>query len=256
MADATPNPKPTLPDAEDLTASVPESWRAEEAQLTGPAQRIALIEDSQRCAIFGWLSLVPFLGTIFLGPALTHFKRVDRQREVWNPAQHLQLRGLVSACFGYWTSLLWWGLFMLWLGAVTEVISMDDLSNGDPLLTLGYVLLFGSAPALVGLTLAAARSSDRLGKFAGKNRVGLIALGIAAYGGLLAVFTAEGWPGAGVRFSARDPEEATAYVSLITWSLWMLGGLVWLRLWKTRSPLVWIVWLLGAALLTAWMTGN
>ena len=88
------------------------------------------------------------------------------------------------------------------LGSVTDVISTHDLGGGDPLVILGYVLLFGSAPMVVGLTAAAARWSNRFGTFVGKYRVGLVALALAAYGGLLALLSAEGWPGAGVRLKA------------------------------------------------------
>ena len=256
MAEATPNPNPAVTTTEDFTASVPESWRAAQAQLSGPAQRIALIEDSQRCCLYGWLSLVPLLGTFFVLPTLKYFRRVDRQRAAWNPGQHLLLRGLVLASCGYLTSLLWWGLFMLWLGSVTDVIGIHDLGGGDPLVILGYVLLFGSAPMVVGLTAAAARWSNRFGTFVGKYRVGLVALALAAYGGLLALLSAEGWPGAGVRLKAIGSVTTSIYGPIITWSLWTLGGFVGLALWKTKPPWSWFVWLLGAALLTAWMTAN
>ena len=102
MAEAAPNPNPAP--GEEFLTSVPDSWRSALVQRSSSERRITVMEDSLRCHAYGWLSLVPLAGIGFVVLAVRMFRRVDRERSEWNPAQHLWLRGLVLACFGFWTS--------------------------------------------------------------------------------------------------------------------------------------------------------
>ncbi len=248
MAEAAPNPNPSPvgPNGEDFAASVPESWRTAQAQRTSPARRIVVMEDSMRCLTCGWLSLVPVLGVAFVISAVSHFRRVDRERAAWNPAAHLWLRGLVLASFGCWTNLFWLWLVFCALG------DNEHTSDGDLGMLLVYVLAFGSAPTLLGLGYAATRWSNRFGQFAHRTRVGLLVLMVTAYGTLLYLV----WMNEAERSSARTAIYGLSEVQFVTqitlWMFWLIGGFIGLAMRGVKSWW-WLAWLAGAALLTAWV---
>ncbi|MBI5801778.1 MAG: DUF2975 domain-containing protein [Verrucomicrobia bacterium] len=255
MAEAAPNPNPSPASlsGEDLAVSLPESWRAAMEQRTGPSHRIALIENSQRCLAYGWLSLVPVMGSFFILPAVRMFRRVDRDRTEWNPAAHLWLRGLVLACLGYWTSLLWLALLVGWLGAVGEVFKWDDAF--DPLTPLGFLLLCGSAPLLIGLGCAAARWQNRFGAFVHRRRRALFWLMAMAYAVMLSIISLYEWHSGAMRIPDGTSPAISIYGSLLLWLIWLLGGLVCLVMRGVKSSW-WFFWLAGAVWLTLWVADN
>ncbi|MEN9572314.1 MAG: hypothetical protein RL514_169 [Verrucomicrobiota bacterium] len=248
MAEAAPNPNafPADPAGEDFSMSVPESWRkmAVVVPPATPDHRIALIEDSQRCLTSGWLSLLPLIGALFVIPAVRQFLRVDRERVEWNPAAHLWLRGLVLASFGCWTNLLWWGLI---------IAGSTDTDEEGKVVVLLYLLIFGSAPTLLGLGYAASRWSPRLGAFAQRTRVGLLSMMGAAYIALFWHF----WMIAAERSRARSGIHGSTELSFQTqiavWILWLIGGFICLA-WRGVKSWWWLAWLAGAALLTFWVS--
>ena len=248
MAEVAPNPNasPADPAGEDFTLSVPESWRTVTVAVppATPAQRIALIEDSQRCLTHGWLSLVPLAGALFVIPAVRHFLRVDRERAGWNPAAHLWLRGLVLASFGCWTNLLWWGLIMA---------GSTDTDEQGKVVVLLYLLTFGSAPTLLGLGYAAARWSNRFGEFVQRTRVGLLSLMGAAYLALYWFFWVSEVDRRGLRSGMHDSTEFSFFTQLTFWLLWVIGGSIGMA-WRGLKSWWWLAWLAGAALLTAWVS--
>lgn len=174
MAEAAPNSNasPGAPAGEDFSACTPE-------------QRIEQMEDSLRCFVHGWLSLLPLAGSLFVYPAVSLFRRHEKQSVSSNPAYTHQLCGLVLASFGYWTNLLWWGLFAIWLGSISDVLDHEHFEQGVPMAALVHVLLLGSAPAVFGLGCAAARWPNRFGDFVRRLRWGLLCLAGTAYAVLL-----------------------------------------------------------------------
>jgi hypothetical protein len=248
MAEAAPNSNalPADPAGEDFSVSVPESWPAVAVVVppATPAQRIALIEASQRCLTYGWLSVVPLAGALFVIPAVRLFRRVDRERAEWNPAAHLWLRGLVLASFGCWTNLLWWGLI---------IAGSTDTDEAGKVLVLIYFLTFGSAPTLLGLGYAAARWSNRFGGFVQRTRVGLLTLMGASYLALLCLLSMNQPERSSAQSSDQGTSEFSFYTQLALWILWLIGGFVWLA-WRGVKSWWWLAWLAGAALLTFWVT--
>ena len=174
MADAAPNPKP-------LPAGLP----GEDLSTPSPEQRIAQMEDSLRCFVHGWLSLLPLAGSLFVYPAVSLFRRHEKQSVSSNPAYLHHLCGLLLASFGYWTNLLWWGLLAIWLGSISNVIGSENSEQGGPIVALVHVLSLGSAPAVFGMGCAAARWPNRFGAFVRRYRWGLLCLAGTAYAVLL-----------------------------------------------------------------------
>ena len=248
MSEAAPNPNasPADPAGEDFSVSVPESWRTVAVVVppATPAQRIALIEGSQRCLTYGWFSVVPLAGALFVIPAVRQFLRVDRERAEWNPAAHLWLRGLVLACFGCWTNLLWWGLI---------IAGSTDTDEAGKVLVLIYLLTFGSAPTLLGLGYAAARWSNRFGGFVQRTRVGLLSMMGAAYLALFWFFWMSEVDRSGVRSGMHGSTEFSFLTQLTVWLLWVIGGFIGMA-WRGVKSWWWLAWLAGAAMLTAWVT--
>ncbi len=227
-------------------AEVPPHPSASPAASSVPTERITRIEDSLRCLAYGWLSLVPWTGVFFILPAVRLFRSVDLKRAEWNPAAHLWLRGLVLACFGFWASLLWWG------GLAVAAV---DAPEGDRLGILVYLLLFGSAPVLFGLGLAASRCPNRFGAFVQRCRRMLFGLLLLAYAVLAQVLVLYEpfplkWP-----FNLRFLPQHSLDWLLGVWQVWLLSGFVCLA-WRGIKSWWWLAWLAGAALLTAWDSAN
>lgn len=251
MAEGAPNPDAAP--GEEFVTSMPDSWRASVAQRSSPAARIAVMEDSLRCLAYGWLSLVPLLGVGPVISAVRLFRRVDREASEWNPAHHLWLRGLVLASFGFWANLFWWGLFVVWLGSVAGTDPPDGSGQGDSILLLLYVLLFGSAPTLFGLSCAAARWPTAFGAFVKRYRSGLLALMGVAYVVLLQVVCLYESEHGGNRFSVRLSSDLALHGLLTIWLVWVLGGFMCLA-WRGVKSWWWLAWLAGAAGFTFWLT--
>ena len=143
------------------------------------------MEDSLRCFVHGWLSLLPLAGCLFVIPAVSLFRRLAKQNVSSNPACYHHLCGLLLASFGYWTNLMWWGLFTIWLGSISNALSDDQMEQGSPLVALLCVLALGSAPAVFGLGCAAACWPNRFGNFVHRYRWGFLGLAGTAYAVLL-----------------------------------------------------------------------
>ncbi|MEQ2008749.1 MAG: hypothetical protein ABMA26_18370 [Limisphaerales bacterium] len=252
-ANANANSSPAEPAGGDLTVSMPESWRTPASRPSGPVDRIALIENSLRCLTYGWLTLVPLAGAFFVIPTVRMFKRVDRERAEWNPAAHLWLRGLVLASFGYWVSLLWWGLILGWLGAASAVFNLEDVS--DPLAPLGFLLLCGSGPLLIGLGYATTRWQNRFGAFVHRLRRSLLCLLAIAYAVMLRIISLYEWHTGAMRVPDGASPAFSIYGALILWLIWLLGGFVCLASRGVKSSW-WFFWLAGAAFLTLWVGDN
>ena len=171
MAEAAPNPN-------DSSAGLLGAGLS----VSTAEQRIAQMEDSLRCFVHGWLSLLPLAGSFFVYPAVSLFRRLARESGSLNPACYHHLCGLLLASFGYWTNLLWWGLFTIWLGSISDVLDHEHFERGVPMAALVYVLSLGSAPAVFGLGCAAARWPNRFGTFVHRWRwwlLGLVGTGYA-----------------------------------------------------------------------------
>ena len=230
---------------------MPESWRASASRPSGPTDRIALIENSLRCLTYGWLTLVPVAGAFFVIPAVRMFQRVDRERAEWNPAAHLWLRGLVLTCLGFWASLLWWGVLVCWLGSSAQ----SDQSDGAVFTLLLYLVLFGSAPTLLGLGFAAARWPSRFGVFVYRRHVILLWLMGVAYLVLLQVVCLNEMENGGTPFGPRISPELTTYGLVAVWLTWVLGGFVGLVR-RSANKFWWLVWLTGSTMLTLRLAGG
>ena len=261
MAEAAPNLNSSSlgPDGEDLSVSMPESWRVRPTAVppatpATPAQRIALIEDSQRCLTHGWLSLVPLVGSFHVVPAVRQFLRLDGVRAEWNPAAHLWLRGLVLACIGFWSNLFWWGLVVQWV--VNEPHRHDPIDG----MSLAYVMLFGGIPAVFGLAVAATRWPNAFGAFVLRHRWLLAVLAFVGFILLLQWLSLAEW-----RHQQRMPDrewlhESQPAVAIsgpkLICLVWLVAGLPTLSLPGVKSPWWWLVWLAGAALLIPWATAT
>lgn len=69
--------------------------------------KIAMLEDSVRCLVFGMLGLLPFIGLPFALVALWLAGRVrKREKQYWNAAKPLRIWG--SVCGG--AGAVIWGL--------------------------------------------------------------------------------------------------------------------------------------------------
>lgn len=264
MAEAAPNPNPAP--GEEFLTSVPDSWRSALVQRSSSERRITVMEDSLRCHAYGWLSLVPLAGIGFVALAVRMFRRVDRERSEWNPAQHLWLRGLVLACFGFWTNLAWWSLLVCW--------PLSHFFRDDGVMLLPYALFFGSAPTLFGLGWAATRWPTRFGAFVHRYRRGLLCLmGFFYLVLLLMVYQGvtkndQRFPRYGDETLGRDqklayqqwarereaedarytvsPSEFYDYSLMAIWLTWAFGGCVSLA-GRNSNPVWWSLWLAGAA---------
>lgn len=260
MAEVAPNPNASTADpaGEDFSMSVPESWRTVAVVVppATPAQRIALIEDSQRCLTNGWLSLVPVVGAFCVVPAVRQFLRLDGVRVEWNPAAHLWLRGLVLTCFGFWTNLLWWGLVVQWV--VNEPHRHDAIDG----MSLAYVMLFGGVPTVFGLAVAATRWPNAIGAFVLRYRWTLAILAFVGFMLLLQWLSLAEW-----RHSQSMPDSDGEWhpdsrpAFAFSWSkliclVWLVAGLPTLSLPGVKSPWWWLVWLAGAAVLIPWATAS
>lgn len=259
MAEAAPNltGSPLGSAGEDLSVSMPESWRVRPiavppATPATPAQRIALIEDSQRCLTHGWLSLVPLVGVPFIVSAFRWFRRVDRERAEWNPAAHLWLRGLVLASLGYWSNLFWWGLLARWLGEATNVMRSD----GSALVQFFCVLVFGTAPGFLGLGLAATRWPNCFGTFVKRRHrelftLLLLGLVLASYATSVHLAASHGMGGN----QKRLPSDLLLTGASFLWPAWLLAGFACLAR-RSTNLWWWVGWLLGGALLGGWAAAN
>jgi hypothetical protein len=181
MAEAAPN---SIASSADMLGS---DIRAPAAE-----QRIAQMEDSMRCFVHGWLTLLPLAGIFFVYPSFSFFERIERRGVGSNPAYFHHLWGLLLASFGYWTNLLWWGLFTIWLGSISDVLGHNDFEQDVPFIALGYVLSLGSAPAVFGLGCAAARCPNRFGTLVHRWRWVLFGLAVTGYAVLVRVLVLEG----------------------------------------------------------------
>lgn len=239
----------------DFTVSLPESWRAAVEQRGGPAERIAVIEDSLRCYAYGWLSCLPVIGVAWLYPAVQRFLQARRQQVRWNPARGYLAAGLALTGVGWLIALaVWPTLAGSSLSAIDPYIPyMDDWSA-----TLTYILLFGSLPALWSWNLA-------LGVVWGwwqdppKREVRAIVVT-----GLYLGLCAWSFPGESARsaYSMDYPMEPSisllarwverdAYfpIGMIIWTGWLVSGFLLLAL--RRAPeSVWLGWFGVTILLT------
>ena len=252
MAEAAPNPNPAP--GEEFLTSVPDSWRSALVQRSSSERRITVMEDSLRCHAYGWLSLVPLAGIGFVVLAVRMFRRVDRERSEWNPAQHLWLRGLVLACFGFWTSLLWWGLLICWLGNTVEFKSSYFL-RGDGVTLLLYALFFGSAPTLLGLGWTATRWPTRFGAFVHRYRGGLLCLMSFFYLVLLQLANLLVTEDSQRKYGSESPSNLLFYSLTAIWLMWVLGGFVSLA-GRNSKPVWWSLWLVGAAVPALLLIGD
>lgn len=72
-------------------------------------QRIAVIDDSLKCLLYGALACVPFLGALFLLSAVRSFRAARRNPAPWNPARRPLAAGLALASVGWLVNLAsWW----------------------------------------------------------------------------------------------------------------------------------------------------
>lgn len=221
------------------------------AGTTVPAaeQRIAQMEDSMRCFVHGWLTLLPLAGTFFVYPAVSFFRRVERQGVGANPAYHHHLWGLLLASFGYWTNLVWWGLFTIWIGSISDALGHNDFEQGVPFIALGYVLSLGSAPAVFGLGCVAARWPNRFGTLVHRWRWVLLGLAAAGYAVLVQVLGLQQWPFRGPRLDSADEFRLWFYAMIAIWLTWLVGGFVCLA-WRGARLRWWLAWLAVAAALS------
>ncbi|MFA6545861.1 MAG: hypothetical protein WCS99_15695 [Limisphaerales bacterium] len=253
MAEAAPNPNPAP--GEEFLTSVPDSWRSALVQRSSSERRITVMEDSLRCHAYGWLSLVPLAGIGFVVLAVRMFRRVDRERSEWNPAQHLWLRGLVLACFGFWTNLAWWSLLVCWLGNTVEFKSSYFL-RGDGVILLLYALFFGSAPTLFGLGWAATRWSTRFGAFVHRYRGGLLSLmGVVFYLAIFLLASRLVTEDDQREYGSKSPSHLLFYSLTAIWLTWVFGGFVSLA-GRNSKPVWWSLWLAGAAVPALLLIGD
>lgn len=256
MAEAAPNPGSASGD--DFFTSVPDSWRAAmtptgastPAQPANPAQRITMMEESLRCHAYGWLSLLPLVGICFVFPAVQSFRHVDHERPGWNPAQHLWLRGLVLASFGFWTNLLWWGIVALRLGKALSQAETSHAAVGTVLLS---ALFFGSAPTLIGLGCAATRWPTRFGAFVHRHRVGLLGLMGILYSIVLLLACQDGI--VSNPYEPHPPSDVGIYGWVAGGLVWGFGGFLGLANWRPKWGW-WLAWLAGAAGISLCLTGD
>jgi hypothetical protein len=242
MAEAAPNlsPSPAGPPGSCFGAPTPD-------------ERIAQMEDSLRCFVHGWLSLLPLAGSLFVIPAVSLFRRLAKQGVSSHPAYYHHLWGLLLASIGYWTNLLWWGLFTIWLGSITNIITYDQLEQGGSFVALLQVLALGSAPAVFGLGCAAARWPSRFGNFFHRYRWWLFGLAAAAYAVLFQIVCLGGSEYGGLRLNFGELPMEAPYWLLAVWLTWLLLGFAWCA-WRSAKLPWWLIWFGGAAALTHWVT--
>lgn len=247
----------------DFTVSLPESWRPklaqpEPAQPDDPNERIAVIEDSLQCFTYGWLSCLPVIGVAWLYPAVRRFAQARRRQNQWNPARGYLAAGLALASAG------WFVMLMSWLVVLNAVVVVGELATPDASVMnlLPAVLFFGCPPAIAGLVVAGAtccpRLTGQLLSYWRKRTVRKLLFGLAVFIGLLTVFSSASeklWQSVGLRWPELPPETYLAFGPVVSWSLWMAGGMGCLVLRgevsKRFAWLVGCVWLAGAALLTS-----
>ena len=246
------------PDAQspsDFTVSLPESWRNAIAERNGPAQRIAVIEDSLRCFTYGWLSCLPVIGAGYLYPAVRRFAFVRRSEVEWNPARGYQAAGLALASVGWLITL------GSWLVLLTSVMDMGDAApfHAEASRLMLAVLIIGCPLSLAGLCLAAATAFPRIAAlFDWKRFMANLWNHRGWFAGLACVWVT-------LPFWHRLILLAKTYWFLgpiISWSCWMLGGLGCLllqRLSAIGKPLIclaWAIWLTGAWLLAQMLVAD
>ena len=79
------------------------------ADVAAADRRIAVIDDSLKCLLYGALSCVPFLGALFLLSAVRSFRSARRNPTPWNPARRPLAAGLALASAGWLINLAsWW----------------------------------------------------------------------------------------------------------------------------------------------------
>ena len=220
---------------------MPEAWRQAQAFRDSPAHRIELIEASQRCLLYGWLSWLPLLGVFFTGPAVVRFFRTTRDLTVWNPAHHLAVRGMMLTSVGGGLSLLTWYLFLWWTGIMQEEVGFGKPTNGDGFAWLVVLVL---PVSLIGLGFAVSRWQSRVGALLRRLRRLVLVAVLTAYGAVVrALLTNATYP--------FGTFEESAYLLFAAALAWGLFGAVLLAALQPRSRWWWYFWLLGTGLLCA-----
>lgn len=242
----------------DFTVSLPDSWRAkpaqpQPAQPDDPEQRIAVIEDSLRCFTYGWLSCLPVIGVAWLYPAVRRFVQARRRKAEWNPAQGYLAAGLALVSLAMVVLLL-----QLW---VLLCVFGSDFglggSTSDQARLLGFLLLAGCPPSLVGLAVALVTRWPRLMTWLLRFRLARLlwqqrrfswllpcAIGILVFELLLHD-----------QFAAKL-NETIPMSPVLLWFFWVTAGVAMLLFIVFGIQLRWLtvlgalIWLVGAALLT------
>ena len=74
-------------------------------EATIAAQKIKMMKRSLSCLTLGLLGLLPFIGVLFVLPALLEsFQARKMERYYWNPAKPQRVTGLTCAALG---GLIW-----------------------------------------------------------------------------------------------------------------------------------------------------
>lgn len=214
----------------DFTVSLPESWRAAVEQRGGPAERIAVIEDSLRCFTCGWLSCLPVIGVAYLYPALRRFFRVRRSTVEWNPARGYLAAGLALTSAGWLVGVWSWLIVFAALAGV-----MAPNSDGPGLGNLLFAATLFNCPfVIVGLLLATATAWS-LPILTGQIWRWIVRLVIVfSVANLWWLFRNEAAHG-------RTEAAWLPFLHIATWGAWLMAGFTTLAL-RTAGRWAWLVW--------------
>ena len=122
------------------------------ADVAAADRRIAVIDDSLKCLLYGALSCVPFLGAGCLLSAVRSYRRAAQNPTPWNPARRPLAAGLALASVGWLVTLASW-----WFPVCEFVVAdyFDQwVTTADLFAWLPRILALGFPLTLVGWTLA------------------------------------------------------------------------------------------------------
>ena len=206
---------------------MPEAWRQAQAFRDSPAHRIELIEASQRCLLYGWLSWLPLLGVFFAGPAVVRFFRTTRDLTVWNPAHHLAVRGMILASLGGGLSLLTWYLVVWWTDFLKDNLGFDESAAGAGFAWLVVMVL---PISLIGLGFSISRWQSNVGAVLRRLFWLVLVAALAAYGAVVQALLID----RSNTYTFSTLEES-AYFHLVLAFVWALTGAALLAVLQPRS---------------------